>query len=25
VVYVVRSDFMTGEVASVDGGITSGY
>jgi len=25
VVYVVESDFMTGEVASMDGGITSGY
>ena len=25
VVYVVESDFMTGGVASMDGGITSGY
>jgi len=25
VVYVVESDFMTGGVVSVDGGITSGY
>jgi len=25
VVYVVESDFMTGGVVSMDGGITSGY